>query len=229
MTAASPKPTLHTLLGVKTGGVVDRIVVWDTDELSVGRTGECDIVLDDSDLSRRHALFSRGGVGWFVEDLGTANGTLVNGERLCEKHPLKNKDVVRMGDTEFTFIRSGKDPKALRVRVEFASNLKQFPAGGAAAASPEATTLGLGSPLAAEADDDLEVRPVGDFGFEGLPPLTRDLDLELRESEGGDSKLSLTLELDGLSPDLDRLLRGLLDKEIDLPKLRIRVKPTDPA
>lgn len=227
MSAASPKPSLHTLLGVKVRGVVDRIVVWDTDDLSVGRAQECDVVLADSDLSRRHALFTRGGAGWFVEDLGTANGTLLNGEPLAERRPLKNKDVVRMGEVELTFLRSAKDPATLRINVEFASNLKRFLGGGATGQSPEATTLGLGAPLVAPDEEDLEVRPVGDFGFEGLPPLTRDLDLELHEPDGADSKLSLTLQIDGLSPELHALLRGLLGKEIALPALRVRIAAED--
>ncbi len=48
----------------------------------LGRHEECDLFLNDATLSARHLAFHHGGTGWAVEDLGSTNGTRVNGDRL---------------------------------------------------------------------------------------------------------------------------------------------------
>jgi predicted component of type VI protein secretion system len=237
---ASPQPPaqLRTLLGIKEPERPGRIVVWDTEEISLGRAPENDVVVDDSDASRKHALFQRAVEGYQVQDLGTANGTLVNGTPLSEEHRLSNKDVVKVGEIQITFIQTRKDPGTLGLEVVFASQLKGF-AGAAPAADPGATTLGL----ADLAPDGFEVGAVGDFGYAGngdavagagssAPPATRDLDLEFNEPIPGEGKplpttagaFSLHLELDGLTPDLRRMLEALIGKVIELPALKVRIK-----
>lgn len=68
---------------------------------TIGRGGEADIVLDDDFASSLHARIApRGGVFW-VEDLGSTNGTLVNMERVNGEVPLSHGDRIRIGDTEF--------------------------------------------------------------------------------------------------------------------------------
>jgi hypothetical protein len=224
---------MRNLLGFKEPGKPGRIVVWDTAEISLGRSAENDIVVEDSDASRQHALFVRTLQGYAVKDLGTSNGTTVNGERLSEPHLLQNKDVVKVGEVQITFIQTRKDPKSLGLEIVYASQLKGF-AGGAAVADPGATTLGLSDPVGGKFD----VGAVGDFGFapgaSAVPQPTRDLDLEFNDFVPGESKLpsataaagtlSFQVELQGLSPDLRRTLEGLLGKTLDLPPLRIRIK-----
>jgi hypothetical protein len=62
---------------------------------SIGRAEDNDIAFPHDDgLSRRHLLISRQGDGWVVEDLGSKNGTWVNGRRLKEKHCLKTEDRI---------------------------------------------------------------------------------------------------------------------------------------
>ena len=87
---------LRTLLGMKEPGQPGRIVVWDTEEIVAGRSPECDIVVEDPDASRRHALFSRTAAGFHVEDLGTPNGTFVNDQPLGGTHTLEVKDTVKV-------------------------------------------------------------------------------------------------------------------------------------
>ena len=66
---------------------------------------EADIVLEDSFSSTRHArLFSQGEVV-VIEDLGSTNGTYLNGEPLGGPQPLHDGDRIRIGDSEFTFER----------------------------------------------------------------------------------------------------------------------------
>ena len=64
----------------------------------VGRSPGADIVIGASYVSARHARFSIMGQNLFVEDLGSTNGTAVNGQRSAEPVALKSGDVVNIGD-----------------------------------------------------------------------------------------------------------------------------------
>jgi pSer/pThr/pTyr-binding forkhead associated (FHA) protein len=64
----------------------------------IGREG-CEIVLPDPEVSRRHAALKAMGDGIGIEDLGSLNGTFVNGERISEPVALKAGDTVQLGNT----------------------------------------------------------------------------------------------------------------------------------
>jgi len=65
----------------------------------VGRAPECDIKVDDTYASQQHArLFGRQG-GWYVEDLGSTNGTFVNEQRLAAPALVQPGDKIRVGTT----------------------------------------------------------------------------------------------------------------------------------
>ncbi|MCP3144962.1 FHA domain-containing protein [Pyxidicoccus xibeiensis] len=67
-------------------------------ELKLGRQQGCDILLTEGGVSRTHArVFDEGGTV-FIEDLGSANGTFVDGERIAEPTPLTSKSEVVLGD-----------------------------------------------------------------------------------------------------------------------------------
>ncbi len=59
--------------------------------------------LTDKQVSRKHARLEKYDGQWFIEDLGSTNGTLVNGHRLTEPATLSPGDRVRVGKTEFMF------------------------------------------------------------------------------------------------------------------------------
>jgi pSer/pThr/pTyr-binding forkhead associated (FHA) protein len=71
---------------------------WELDRPStvIGRGRNADLVLNEATISRAHALFGYDGVTAFVQDLGSTNGTLVNGTREHRK-PLAHGDELRMG------------------------------------------------------------------------------------------------------------------------------------
>jgi hypothetical protein len=69
----------------------------------IGRSRECDIVLDDSNVSRRHAEISPGGQGWRIQDLGSTNGVRVNGRQVEGPHPLESGDRIELGTVSVTF------------------------------------------------------------------------------------------------------------------------------
>lgn len=94
-------PHLTFLNGSRAG---DRVPIPDhPDGLSVGRDVGCDVRLDDSDSSRRHAVVRRSWEGTIVRDLGSKNGTLVNEEPVRGERRLKDRDEILLGATRFVF------------------------------------------------------------------------------------------------------------------------------
>ena len=71
----------------------------------LGRGAEADIVLEDSFSSSRHARLVAQGDAVVLEDLGSTNGTYLNGEPLSGPQPLHEGDRIRIGDSEFVFER----------------------------------------------------------------------------------------------------------------------------
>ena len=94
----------HTYFVMKRTGQPDRVLVWDTRTLSIGRAKENDIVLAENEISRRHAIFKKEGNRFGVGDYQTGNGTFVNGQRVAgtELHPLRSGDVIAIA-TLLTF------------------------------------------------------------------------------------------------------------------------------
>ena len=63
----------------------------------VGRDPECDIAVNDTKVSRQHAILELADGTWVIRDLGSANGTYVNGRKISKPMPLKLGDQVRVG------------------------------------------------------------------------------------------------------------------------------------
>lgn len=97
----APAPGIATI----TVRGVDHDVVLRGDRMVVGRIASCDICLQDKNTSRQHAAFVKDGSGWAVEDLGSTNGTLVNG-RPVDRLALRDGDVIVVGITELIYHES---------------------------------------------------------------------------------------------------------------------------
>jgi pSer/pThr/pTyr-binding forkhead associated (FHA) protein len=69
-------------------------------DVVIGREG-ADLTIEDPELSRRHARVRPVDGGVEVEDLGSTNGTFVNGARVTTPRRLTRGDVVRVGQTDF--------------------------------------------------------------------------------------------------------------------------------
>jgi FHA domain/Domain of unknown function (DUF1707) len=67
----------------------------------LGRSRECDCVLAEPSVSRRHAELRRQGARWLLRDLGSRNGTRVNGARLLDEVEVGPGDRVSFGDARF--------------------------------------------------------------------------------------------------------------------------------
>src|SRR4051794_15095894 len=77
------------------------------DRVAVGKGRENALVLaDDETVSQLHAVFDRFPAGWCVTDLGSTNGTYVNGERIFTTRRLLHGDRVRVGTTDLVFRNS---------------------------------------------------------------------------------------------------------------------------
>ena len=85
-------------------GVQGWRVTLESDRTTVGKAAENDIALtDDPTASHLHAILERFPAGWCVTDLGSSNGTWVNGERIWSSHRLRHGDEIRLGQTRLIF------------------------------------------------------------------------------------------------------------------------------
>ena len=67
--------------------------------LRIGRSADCQLILDDDYVSTRHAALHRTDTGYVVEDLGSTNGTYLNNERVTGRTPITPSDTLRIGRT----------------------------------------------------------------------------------------------------------------------------------
>ncbi|MFL5342602.1 MAG: SpoIIE family protein phosphatase [Gemmataceae bacterium] len=72
--------------------------------LTLGRAGDCDLHLNVPSVSSRHALLLRSGEGWFLSDLGSSNGTFVNGQRIKQSTRLQSGDLIDLCGAQFHFL-----------------------------------------------------------------------------------------------------------------------------
>ena len=68
------------------------------DQLTIGRDSNNGVVINDAEISRKHARLTFQGGKYVLEDLGSTNGTFVNGQRLAGPVVLKSGDVVSLGE-----------------------------------------------------------------------------------------------------------------------------------
>jgi pSer/pThr/pTyr-binding forkhead associated (FHA) protein len=71
------------------------------DSVVIGRGTECDVVIKDPKASRRHCQLTRKEAGFLLEDLGSKNGTYVNGSRITSPIVLKPNETFKIGETMF--------------------------------------------------------------------------------------------------------------------------------
>lgn len=86
-------------------GVPDPIVLGD-ERTVIGRLQSCDVCLGDANASRQHAAIEREGSGWVLIDLGSTNGTLLNGEPV-DRERLRDGDIITVGISKIAYHESG--------------------------------------------------------------------------------------------------------------------------
>ncbi|MGH0029440.1 MAG: FHA domain-containing protein [Myxococcota bacterium] len=142
----------HTYFLLKVTGEADRLVVWDTRTMSVGRSPDNAVVVAESDVSRKHAIFMKEGDRCEVGDHQTGNGTFVNGQRVAGTCSIRNGDVIAVGKAEFHFCEGDEHPAKRGMKLEYASHL--MTAGMMPESSnPNATMVGIMDTGAGDDDD----------------------------------------------------------------------------
>lgn len=96
---APPLPSGPSTLLVQAAGDTRPRTVRLAASMTVGRAPECELRLEDTYASQQHARLFAKNNSWFVEDLGSTNGTFVNDQKLAAPAMLQPGDKVRVGQT----------------------------------------------------------------------------------------------------------------------------------
>jgi hypothetical protein len=96
-TATDPGGVTDPTLIVRTGVDAGAALILDGRRVTAGRGNGCDLIVRDTTVSREHAAFVLRGDVWWVLDLGSTNGTRINGLRAAE-HPVMPGDRIELGD-----------------------------------------------------------------------------------------------------------------------------------
>lgn len=98
---------------MRSGPTPGKTFVLEKEETLLGRDLANDISISDPEVSRRHARFLMQGENIFVEDLGSTNGTFLNGERISNMQQLRAGDVVTLGENiVLIYEKASYDPDA---------------------------------------------------------------------------------------------------------------------
>ncbi len=159
------------------------------DEAVLGRHPECTIQLNSNMVSRKHARVFRDGESWKVEDLGSGNGTFVNGQKIEAPAVLSHEDRIKLGPLLLRF-EAGKTASPSASTKDLAGGM----------------TLGMGIDFDDNADDQTvmnSTEPVSGFGrLEVRPEAKLKAVLDISQSLAG------TVDLDAILPKiLDTLFR----------------------
>ena len=80
-----------------------RAIILGSNGAVLGRSRDCDVVIDDENVSRKHAEVRPSGGAWIVRDLGSTNGVKVNGRKISGAQSLRPGDAIEMGLSRLTF------------------------------------------------------------------------------------------------------------------------------
>ncbi|MEJ2360341.1 MAG: FHA domain-containing protein [Gammaproteobacteria bacterium] len=151
-------------------GAILREYQIDKDSISIGRKHGNDIQLNDLTVSGRHSMITIMNDKTYVDDLGSTNGTLLNGARVA-KSLLKHNDLIQIGNYQFTYFEDDQteyEPTMfLRAEIEDTQIMQtNAPKSGNIKGEPLAGVKILNGPLK---DKVLELRkPFNTLGFNGI-------------------------------------------------------------
>ncbi len=123
---ASPASGSNLRLEVHAGPLAGKGFPFEGDTLTFGRAPDNDISLDDSRVSRYHAVLRRDGEQLILEDLGSTNGTAVNGKRIFSPHVLQPTETISIGASVFG-VTGFSAPKTVGVAAQSGKNRDDIP------------------------------------------------------------------------------------------------------
>lgn len=168
--------------------------------ISLGRAVECTVPIKDRYLSRRHAEIVFHGGEWVVRDLGSVNGTLLNGTRIVLPVPLRPGDRIMLGDSEVVF-ETGDETTSHSQLIALDSNSHARNLAIPLQEIDERTRTGVLASLALQFIDDRSMDDVFEFILDRVVELLHPSraalallgadqqfqDVRLRRSDAGDS------------------------------------------
>jgi len=85
-------------LVMKVGPTPGKVIALNKNEMVIGRDASSDIIINDAEISRKHAHLTLGPAGYTLEDLGSTNGSYVNGQRLSGPHAMRPGEMIMFGE-----------------------------------------------------------------------------------------------------------------------------------
>jgi hypothetical protein len=102
--AAEPALAYLTVIDPAASGLAPGSTIAVHGRAVLGRGGEAQIRLPDPSVSARHALISFSHGGWWIEDLGSRNGTVIDGETIASETKLQPGNVLQFGAMNLRFV-----------------------------------------------------------------------------------------------------------------------------
>jgi pSer/pThr/pTyr-binding forkhead associated (FHA) protein len=197
---------------VQNGGRLDRVVPVEACPLVLGRAPECDLILGELGVSRRHAQLLRDGGRFEIEDLGSVNGTLVNGDPV-QRRALEVGDEIEIDSYRITFVLEDR-PLAEEIVVAEESPPDSEPAAARSGPLPlaetspvaRATTVVMGTGMQPEpeveeiAEEQSPVEEAPDESRPGPSGTLEDLLLSAMDQVGAAAAQSGVMEVPVSSP-----------------------------
>ncbi len=123
---------------MRSGPTPGKIFPLEGEEISVGRENSNTIAINDAEVSRRHARLEKRGSAYVIQDLGSTNGTFVNGVRISGMQVLNSGDEVSFGENIVLMYEAVVDPNATMISSKPPKTVAaaQKPAVPPAAAAP---------------------------------------------------------------------------------------------
>lgn len=100
---------------IRSGPNTGTIYPLDASEIIIGRDASNVIAINDAEVSRKHAKLSLQNSGYVIQDLGSTNGTFINGQRITGSQELKPGDTVTLGENIVLVFEAAFDPNATMV------------------------------------------------------------------------------------------------------------------
>src|SRR5205823_3618450 len=105
------------VLRVTAGPHPGQLLPLEKERVIIGRLPSCDIVLELGSISRQHVQILRVEEEFFVEDLGSRNGSFLNGQKIEGRRKLSENDELKVGEAVFRFYAAAPQPGASGTRL----------------------------------------------------------------------------------------------------------------
>ncbi len=137
---AQPATVAGGKLLLSGGAGAGQVFALDKAIITIGRGSDCDIAIADASISRQHAQIVRQEMGWYLQDLGSRNGTAINGQRLGAPARLEDGDLLTVGNIPLRYLADNPTPAATAAEEPVTETL---PATSAEPAAAERTSASL--------------------------------------------------------------------------------------